>query len=278
MTTREKMKPALRAGILTIGNEVLDGHVLDTNSNWIEKQLASLSIPMIRLACVRDNLDEIASGLEFLTGECNVVITSGGLGPTHDDMTLKALGDALGLELAEDDEALSIVKRQYKMLSKKKIVASSELTEPRMKMAHIPVGSKALDNRIGGAPGVMIEQNGVHIFALPGVPGELKYIFENSVKPWLQENATEAFFERVVEFVWKDESEFAPIIDLVMKRYPDVYIKSMPRQYGTTKVLRVWVSSRGKSLKDLETVVQIAIDLLSAEAGQTPSIVEIEYK
>ncbi len=99
--TANKMSEStpLRAGILTIGNEVLDGHVLDTNSNWIEGRLSKLSVPIVRLACVRDQTEEIAKGLQFIREVCNLVITSGGLGPTHDDMTLSAIAKALGRKL-----------------------------------------------------------------------------------------------------------------------------------------------------------------------------------
>ena len=160
----------MKAGILVIGNEVLDGLVLDTNANWMEVRLTALSVEMHRLVAVRDIKEEIGSALDFLIGDCQLIITSGGLGPTFDDMTLESVAQHLGLPLVEDAEALAIVEKQYKMLSSKGIVADSAISEPRRKMARIPKGAIPLDNAVGGAPGVMIEVGDTTIFCLPGVP------------------------------------------------------------------------------------------------------------
>ncbi|MFX0108096.1 MAG: molybdopterin-binding protein, partial [Candidatus Hodarchaeota archaeon] len=96
----------LRAGILAIGDEVLDGLVLDTNSNWLELRFAALSVEMRRLVSVRDEIDEIGRGLRFLRETCNLIVTSGGLGPTHDDMTLEAVAKELGISLEESSDGI----------------------------------------------------------------------------------------------------------------------------------------------------------------------------
>ncbi len=258
---------SLRAGILAIGNEVLDGHVLDTNSNWMEQQFIALGVEMRRAVTVRDEVDEIGKGLKFLCNVCDVVVTSGGLGPTHDDMTLNAIADALGRKLTEDKEALKIVERQYKMLYEKKIVATEELTESRRKMATIPSGGKALDNKVGGAPGVYLEYGDSSIFCLPGVPSELKYIWDNSVKPWILEHMRGAYFEEIIEFEVIDESVFAPFIRNAMDENPGVWIKSMPKRYGTTRIMRVWVSARGDDKTEVQEKVSAAISTLERETG-----------
>ncbi|MFW9975735.1 MAG: competence/damage-inducible protein A [Candidatus Thorarchaeota archaeon] len=257
----------LTAGILTIGNEVIDGHVLDTNANWMEKQLVRLGVEIRRQVTVRDEVKEIGKGLEFLCEVCDVVITSGGLGPTHDDMTLYAIAVAFDQELAIDKEALEIVMRQYKILFKEKIVATEEMTESRLKMATIPVGGKALDNTVGGAPGVLLTYRGSTIFCLPGVPAELKDIWENSVKPWIAENVKGAYYEEIVDFEVVDESVFAPHIHSAIMKNPRVWIKSMPKKYGTTRVMRVWISSRGKHESEVKQNVKVALTSLIRESG-----------
>ncbi|MHA2072731.1 MAG: competence/damage-inducible protein A, partial [Candidatus Thorarchaeota archaeon] len=266
----------MKAGILAIGNELLDGLVLDTNTNWLELQLAGLGVEMQRIAAVRDDFEEISAGLDFLMESSDVIITSGGLGPTHDDLTLAAIANKLHLPLEENPEALAIVKRQYKTLAQKKIVQNAEITAPRRKMAQIPAGSVPLDNRVGGAPGVRFDLEKTTIFCLPGVPTELKFIFESSVHPWLQMRARQAFVECIVEFEFRDESVFSPFIDSVMRKHEGVYIKSLPRQYGTTHVLRVWISARGTDDEPLHRLVSDAIASLAAEVGQTPKLVEIQ--
>jgi len=262
-------------GILAIGNEVLDGLVLDTNSNWMELQLVALGLQIRRLVSVKDEIEEIGKALEFVMETCDVVITSGGLGPTHDDMTLKAIAIALGLKVSENADALAIVGRQYKTLYERGIVQSPDMTETRIKMARIPEGAVPLDNRVGGAPGVKLEAGNSTIFALPGVPSELKFIFKDSVVPWISKRVTQKFYEQVVEFGMHDESTFAPAIDVVMKKHPDVYVKSMPRTYGTSKSLRVWISARGENLEEITENVKKALQSLEETTGLPSITVEV---
>jgi nicotinamide-nucleotide amidase len=257
----------LTAGILAIGNELLDGIVLETNANWMELRLVALGVQMRRLVSVRDEMEEIGKALQFASEACDLIITSGGLGPTHDDMTLRAIAKALGKEIIEDQKAVEIVKRQYKTLFEKKIVTAPDFTDARRKMAQIPKGAVPLDNRVGGAPGVMIEDMGTTIFCLPGVPAELKFIFEDSVIPWVRDNVVQKFHEQLVEFRMRDESVFAPAIDLVMKKIPNVYIKSLPKPYGTSKGIRVWVSARGENDAELKKQVNDAIASLEEATG-----------
>ncbi len=257
-----------RVGIVAIGNEILDGLVLDTNSNWMQKRLASIGARIDRLVSVRDDLDEIGKGLDFVRETCNVIVTSGGLGPTHDDMTLAAIAKALDRNLAEDSQAEMIVRRQYKMLHERHIVDSPDYTPSRKKMARIPEGSSALNNTVGGAPGVRLEDDDTTIFCLPGVPSELRFIFDDSVVPWLTTHlGTSKYVETVVEFEIGDESVFAPSIESAMKKVRGVYIKSMPKMYGTSDLLQVWVSAYGKNRKDADTLVSRAIKMLETESG-----------
>lgn len=263
-----------RVGIIVIGNEVLDGHVLDTNSNWMELRLVAMGLEIERLVSVRDEINEIGDALRFVIDACDLIITSGGLGPTHDDMTLKAIAHALNRETEENREAHTIIERQYKMLYEKGIVSSSELTDARRKMASIPVGAIPLDNQVGGAPGVMIHERGATIFCLPGVPSELKFIFENSLIPWVRKRVKRKFYERIVEFGMHDESMFAPAIDVVMKKHPGVYIKSMPKTYGTSKTLQVWVSASGNDIEQIRGIVLKSIKSLEKTTGIPSRIIE----
>ncbi|MHA1614031.1 MAG: competence/damage-inducible protein A, partial [Candidatus Thorarchaeota archaeon] len=112
------------------------------------------------------------------------------------------------------------------------------------------------------------------IFSLPGVPSELKFIFDDSVVPWISKRVAQKFYEQVIEFGMHDESTFAPAIDVVMNKYPEVYIKSMPKTYGTTKSLKVWISARGDDLNGLTELVKKAIESLEEETGLPSNIVE----
>lgn len=267
MTTITKKDDIRTAGIIAIGNELLDGMVLETNSNWMEIRLVALGLEVRRLASVRDEIEEIGHAVDFVRDACDVIITSGGLGPTHDDLTLKAIATHLGRKISENPDAIKIIERQYEILHKKGIVQSPGMTESRKKMGQLPEGSQVLENRVGGAPGVMIEDGDTTIFCLPGVPGELKFIFEDSVMPWLSDKVSQKFHEQVIEFGMKDESIFAPAIDVVMEKVPGVYIKSLPKTYGTSKTLRVWLSARGEDASELGVLVQKAIARLEKITG-----------
>jgi len=260
-------KDTLTAGFLAIGDELLDGIILETNCHWMKGKLVPLGVDIRRLVSIRDEIDEIGKALEFAREVCDIIITSGGLGPTHDDMTLKAMAISLGRELVEDKDALKIIKRQYKKLHGKGIVAAPDLTEVRRKMGQLPEGAIPLDNRVGGAPGVRIHDGETTIFCLPGVPVEMEFIFEDSVIPWVKENVVQTFYQKLVEFEMKDESVFAPAIDLVMKKIPNVYIKSLPKPYGTSRGIRVWLSARGPDDIELKELVQRAISGLEEETG-----------
>jgi nicotinamide-nucleotide amidase len=256
-----------RAGILTIGNEVLDGLVLDTNTNWIETRIHALGLEMRKVVGVRDEIEEIGQGLHSLMDACDVIFTSGGLGPTHDDMTLAAIGKALGLQLREDKIAIEMIQKRYVDLYQKGIIATDDMTESRRKMGIVPEGSVLLANEVGAAPGVRINYRDRYVFCLPGVPSELKSIWENSIQPWLREHIKGGYYQEIIELDFIDESIFSPVIDSVMRDVPGVWIKSMPKRYGTSRVMRVWISARSEEQVEAVEDVGRAVKTLEKETG-----------
>jgi molybdenum cofactor synthesis domain-containing protein len=248
--------------LLVIGNEILDGVVLDTNSQWVINRLKTLSFDVKEKMTVRDDVAEISKAIHRIAEDgCGIVITIGGLGPTHDDMTLKGVAEAFSLPMELNEEALSIVTRQYAGLHSRGIIESGEITEPRRKMAVFPRGARPLDNRVGGAPGVLLEPTGIMIISLPGVPTELYWIFDNQVLPLLESRVEGVFAEKIINLPLRDESTLAPVIDEVMRRSPGVYIKSMVKPYGESGI-RFWISARGDYKPEVEKRVSVAADLL----------------
>ena len=245
-----------------VGNEILDGVVLDTNSHWLINRLKPLNFIVQEAITVRDSLPEIGRGLGRLMADgCTIVFTTGGLGPTHDDMTVQGVSMALGLPLELNQEALDIVTRQYRALYERGIIESGELTDSRRKMAVLPRGAKPLDNRVGGALGVLVEVEGSTIICLPGVPLEMKWIFDDQVTPLLRARVRGAYAEEIVSLPLRDESTLSPIIDQVMEEVPSVYVKSMVRPYGETGI-RLWVSSKGEDKDEVEKRVRQAVERL----------------
>ena len=250
-------------GLLVVGNEILDGVVLDTNSQWIISRLKPMGFQVHEAITVKDSLPEIGRGLRRLMEDgCDVVFTSGGLGPTHDDMTVQGVAKELSLPLELDPGALAVVARQYRTLYERGVVESPEITESRRKMALLPMGSTALDNEVGGAPGVMVEAGGSTIFCLPGVPRELMWIFEEQVAPVLRRSVHGAYAERIVALPLRDESTLAPIIDQVMAEFPGVYVKSLVKPYGE-RGIQLWVSYKGGDAGEAERLVGEAVKRLT---------------
>lgn len=234
-----RAKPTISIEIICVGTELLIGKTLNTNANWLAKRITSLGGNLIRMAVIRDDIDEIASSLkDTMERKNDFIITMGGLGPTFDDKTLEGVAGALKLKLAVNDEALEMVEAKYRSYVQEGRMESYEMTSPRVKMATLPEGAKPLPNPIGTAPGVLMKSEGKTIISLPGVPSEMKAIFEGSVLPMLRKAAGDlTFFETSIDATGVMESELAPAVDRVMHDNPYVYIKSHPK--GAERIHRI---------------------------------------
>jgi len=225
--------------ILCIGNELLIGKTLNTNAQWLAKQVTSLGLTTRRITVVGDNINGISCALqEAIQRSPNFLLTTGGLGPTFDDKTLEGIAKALGRRTEVNEEALNMVKAKYLSYARESRMEAAELTPARVKMANLPEGATPLRNPVGTAPAVFIEHENVTIIALPGVPSEMKSIFDDSVAPVMKQAARGiTFFEASIETAKVMESEMAPLIDNVMQNNPRVYIKSHPK--GTERVPQI---------------------------------------
>ncbi len=245
-------------GFLIIGNEILDGIVLESNSQWLTNRVKPLGFFLKERIIVRDNIPEISQAVKRLIADgCNIIFTSGGLGPTHDDMTLKGISEGFDTTLELNNEGLQIIKRQYSEIHSKGIVDSPFITPARKKMAYLPKGATALDNKVGGAPGVLLIKENITLICLPGVPSELMWIYDNQVQPYLSSKVEGYFYEETTMLPLRDESTLSPLIDEVMNSIPDVWVKSLVKPYGESGI-RVWISARGQNKEDVETKVKNA--------------------
>lgn len=255
-------KGTTSAEIISIGNELLIGQTLDTNTNWLCRQITGLGGHVRRAVMVPDDLDAIARELHgALDRETDVILTTGGLGPTADDRTLEAIAHALGRPLAENDEALRMIARRYNELYERGLVDQPGLTGARRKMGRLPQGAEPIFNPVGGAPAVRLDVNDTTIIALPGVPQELKGIWQDPLQPTLAEYFGQgAYLERAVITDCPDDSVLAPLLAEVVGRHPDVYIKSHVKAFGTAKQqIRVTFSMAGDTHEELETTIDDAI-------------------
>ena len=230
---------AISIELICVGTELLIGKTLNTNANWLAKRITSLGGNVVRMTVIRDDIDEITFSLkDAMERKNDFIITIGGLGPTFDDKTLEGVAGALNHKLTVNDEALEMVEAKYRSYVQEGRMESYEMTSPRVKMATLPEGAKPLPNPIGTAPGVLMESDKKTIISLPGVPSEMKAIFEGSVLPMLKKATGDlTFFEASIDATGVMESELAPAVDRVMHDNPYVYIKSHPK--GAERIHRI---------------------------------------
>ncbi|HDQ07131.1 MAG TPA: nicotinamide mononucleotide deamidase-related protein [Candidatus Bathyarchaeota archaeon] len=225
--------------IICVGNELLIGKTLNTNAQWLTKRVTTLGLTTRRVTAVGDDVNEISSAIkEAIQRRPSFILTTGGLGPTFDDKTLEGLAEALGRSIEVNEEALKMVQNKYLSYAQEGRMEVAELTPHRVKMAKLPERATPLHNPVGTAPAVSIEHENVTIMALPGVPSEMKSIFDESVASVLKQAAGNVtFFEAGIEATKVIESEIAPLIEKVMYSNPHVYIKSHPK--GAERIPRI---------------------------------------
>lgn len=174
------MKPVTHsASILTVGDELLNGDVVNTNAGWLGKALREMGVPCDTVLTVRDRMDLITQGIGKLWQDHDLVIVSGGLGPTRDDVTKKALLAFFDDHLVRDADVLGHVEQYF--LSRGRTVS-----EVNRSQAEVPSRAQVLFNDLGTAPGLLFEQNGKLLAALPGVPYELHFITRERLIPELE--------------------------------------------------------------------------------------------
>lgn len=208
----------LRAGILSIGDELTLGQGLDTNSQWIAQQLVNLGITPIEHATIADDLAAHARCLRDMASRCDVIISSGGLGPTADDLTREAIAQATGDSLVEDESALQQIEAWFSR--------SGRTMNPINRVqACRPSRGRSIENPHGTAPGVWATvragptgERAVEVFCLPGPPREMKPMFEASVRPHLRPDARRVVRTLVLPTIGLGESEVAARLGELMRR------------------------------------------------------------
>ncbi|MHC4172306.1 MAG: competence/damage-inducible protein A [Planctomycetota bacterium] len=226
-----------KASIVSIGNELLSGQTINTNASYLGERLLSIGIPVVSSYTVGDDTDAIVQSFNLASTDAELVLATGGVGPTDDDLTRSALAKFLGVELQLQNELLQkmqnfFTNRNLRMPAKNK------------NQAYIPAGAKALANRVGTAPGIMAEVKGrvpakrgpKLLMALPGVPSEMKQMFEESVLPELQRLASgQAVVVRKLKCFGAGESTIAGLLGPIMQRGRNPLINCTV-QYGVITV------------------------------------------
>ena len=169
----------MQAEIITIGTEILLGQIVDTNAAFLARQLAKVGFNVYRKSTIGDNENRIAEAIRRSLDHCDVVITSGGIGPTIDDKTREAVAIATGCKLVLDEKLLQHIKKFFQR-------RGLELGDNNSRQAYIPENAIPIHNPVGTAPGFIAEFRNSYVIALPGVPHELYHLMEHTVLPFIQ--------------------------------------------------------------------------------------------
>jgi nicotinamide-nucleotide amidase len=174
----------VRCDVLAIGTELLLGQIVDTNSSWIGEQLAAVGIDTYEHRKIGDNLPRMVSALREMLERADAVIVCGGLGPTPDDVTREAIAEVMGVELERREELVESIRRMFGSRMR-------DMPANNLRQADVPVGASVIPNPIGTAPGVQGEVGGTVVYAVPGVPYEMKQMITDHVLPDLLERSGE---------------------------------------------------------------------------------------
>jgi nicotinamide-nucleotide amidase len=226
--------------VIAIGDELLGGFTMDTNSNWLAQQLHRLGFPLKRVTVVRDRQEEIVEQLRADLGDPDVtcVFCSGGLGPTPDDRTYEAVAAALDRGLVTWQPVLDRIERRVERMHDAGLIDSTEVSEGNRRMAQIPAApDHVFRNRRGMAPGLVYQVNGRRLFVLPGVPSELKSIFSDELEPEFLAGGAAAFVQEL-RFLFAVEARFYPVMRELEASHPDVRVGSYPKFETRELVIR----------------------------------------
>uniref|UniRef100_UPI0040470D70 competence/damage-inducible protein A n=1 Tax=Algoriphagus sp. TaxID=1872435 RepID=UPI0040470D70 len=171
---------AVTAEIIAIGDELLYGQIMDTNSHWISQELDAVGVRVVRKTTVGDNRTDILTAFEEASKRANVILITGGLGPTQDDLTKPLLAEYFGCDIVEVPEAVAAVSAYFTRRGR-------EMTQLNILQGHLPTCCTYVPNEVGTAPGMWFEQKGCYWMSMPGVPHEMKKLVKDFVLPKLSQ-------------------------------------------------------------------------------------------
>ena len=199
----------MKSAILTVGTEILFGQIVNTNAAYLSQQLNGLGFDVLYHFTVGDNPDRLKRALETCAKECDLIITTGGLGPTQDDLTKEVISEFAGCRLTINQEAMDRIEGYFKR-------SGREMTENNVKQAYVPEGAICMQNNHGSAPGFICKVDNKTIMSFPGPPKEMMPMFENSAIPYLSTMSEGVIYSRFLKTVGIGESLLeTEIMDIV---------------------------------------------------------------
>ena len=244
----------MKATILTIGDEILIGQIIDTNAAWMSQKLTALGISVVERVTVSDEHQPIKEGIQYCLNKSDIVLMTGGLGPTKDDITKVAIADYLGVEMEFHE---SVYERIKAIFAPRNI----PLTDAHKEQCYLPQNVEILTNSMGTAPGMLWNHGSKQIVSMPGVPYEMKAIMTEQLLPKLAQRADrKVILHRTIMTAGMGESSIADRIeDLVEAFEPELSIAYLP---GLAQV-RLRITAKGDDEQKLQSQLDEAVDKVS---------------
>ena len=253
----------MQAEVIAVGDELTSGQRVDTNSAWISRQLGDLGIRTLFHTTVADHIELMATAFRTAVDRADVVVITGGLGPTADDVTRDAMAAAVGRQLVRDEDSLDQIKRRFQMRGR-------EMSPQNVRQAMFPAGSRPIPNPHGTAPGIdmsVTREGGTssRLFALPGVPAEMKEMWHESILPALMAcgGQRQVILHYCLKCFGAGESDLERMLPNLMERGRDPSVGITVSR--ATITLRV--STAGNSREECRTRMQPTIDIIRDRLG-----------
>ena len=235
----------MNAEIICVGTEILLGNIVNTNAAFISERISKLGISCYNQCVVGDNMDRCLAQLKESSSRSDIIILSGGLGPTEDDMTKEAVAKFNRLPLTEDKKSRKAIEEYFAN-------RNIEPTENNWKQALLPKGAKAIPNANGTAPGIILETKNCTYILLPGPPFELEPMFDKQVMPYLASLQSGVLFSRTVKIVGVGESR----AETMIKDMIDAQTNPTIATYAKTGEVHIRVTSYASDEKEAKKLVK----------------------
>jgi nicotinamide-nucleotide amidase len=240
----------MKAEIIAVGSEMLTPDRVDTNSLFLTEELNKLGIEVVRKTIVGDNRELLAEAFRDALNRVPLIIASGGLGPTEDDLTRETVAELLGRKLILNDAILRYIEGRFRQLGR-------EMPAVNVRQAIVPEGAEVLENPRGSAPGLWLEDAGHIIALLPGPPRELKPMYQEQIQLRLQRRSTGTrMFHRELRVAGMGESAVEQRIKAIYTRYRDVNTTILAAPGEIQIHLRMWTDDALSAQKTLDEIVQ----------------------
>ena len=236
----------MNATIVTIGDELLIGQVVDTNSAWIGQQLTALGVDVTEILSISDTAKAIKEAMDRAYAQSDVILMTGGLGPTKDDITKKAIADYFNEDMYFDEAVFNKIQRFFNKLGRTPL-------ESHRLQCYMPMSATILRNNLGTAPGMLFRNKDKILISMPGVPYEMKFIMVEEVIPLIKKLGVQnIIYNKTIRTAGRGESQIAEMISNITDRFPDhISLAFLP---GLGQV-RLRITGKGKDYEKVKKEV-----------------------